>query len=202
MRAADNKLVSIQEFLKDWSVKNGGKGPCAASILPTTDRRIAVSAGASEPLQIESGPDPISNTERERIAEFLRKTFGLPTPKYLCHYKGLSLRIEQIGPDLWGCSCYDNEGRSFHPWISVWTSLYKHVAQHEAGAAARNYLIDRRELTPDAPVPLQEWKEWQDLSDMPDANWDSALRRLGFPKTGYVGYPDIERFAKRDVVHR
>jgi hypothetical protein len=131
----DNALISIQEFVDDWATRNEYKGKCLASLMPTVGARIAVSAvDTTEYLEFQNGPEPISRTERERIAAFLRKAFGKPTPKFLAHYEGLDLRTEQIGPDLWGWSCYDREARPFPRWIDLSTSIGgKESAQRDAG---------------------------------------------------------------------
>ena len=37
-----------------------------------------------------------------------------------------------------------------------------------------------------APATIDSEKQWSDLSDMPDSDWQTQLKRLGCP-----GYPDV-----------
>jgi hypothetical protein len=73
---SDDKLVSIQEFVKDWATKNGHEGECMASLLPTIDHKIAVTAvGPSEPLELPNGNGPATKAEREQIEKWLTEKF-------------------------------------------------------------------------------------------------------------------------------
>jgi hypothetical protein len=73
---AVDKLVSIQEFVKDWAAKNGHEGKCMASLLPTTDHKIGITVvGSSDWLELPNGHEPATNAEREQIERWLTEKF-------------------------------------------------------------------------------------------------------------------------------
>jgi hypothetical protein len=113
-----------------------------------------------------------------------------PTPKYLSHYHDLELRIEQIGPHLWGACCLDRG-----IW-STWTSigLEPDAAKRDAETTARNRLLDQGRRCDDVP-------HWQNCSDLPDANWDSRMASLGFRQHDYPGHEGMERFPRRALAN-
>jgi hypothetical protein len=69
---SDDKLVSIQQFVKDWAAANGCAGQCNASLLPTTDHKIGITfVGYGAPLEIQNGPRSATNRERQEIEAWL-----------------------------------------------------------------------------------------------------------------------------------
>jgi hypothetical protein len=73
VRVSDDKLVSIQEFVKDWATANGCAGECHASLLPATDHKIGIRfVGYGELLEIQNGPKPATRQERQEIEAWLK----------------------------------------------------------------------------------------------------------------------------------
>jgi len=73
---SDDKLVSIQEFVRDWAAQNGHEGQCTASLMPTIDHKIAITAvGPGESLELPNGTEPASRAEREKIGKWLTERF-------------------------------------------------------------------------------------------------------------------------------
>jgi hypothetical protein len=69
---SDDKLISIQEFVKDWAAANGCAGQCHASSLPTTDRKIGITfVGYDDWLEIPNGSEPAAKLERQQIEAWL-----------------------------------------------------------------------------------------------------------------------------------
>ena len=72
-----HKFVSIQEFVNDWATKNGHDGKCLASLLPTTDHKIAVTVvGATDWLELPNGDERATKAEREQIEGWLTDKLG------------------------------------------------------------------------------------------------------------------------------
>jgi hypothetical protein len=89
---------------------------------------------------------------------------------------GVQLRVEQIGPDLWGGAMCDE--RLSTPRWERFTALTEDAAKHGAMATADFRL---------GPPAANADKNWRDLSDIAEQSWLEALQRLGFP-----GYPERE----------
>jgi hypothetical protein len=69
---SDDKLISIQEFVKDWAVANGCAGQCTASLLPTTDHKIGITCvGPGDCLELPNGPGSATKEERQQIEAWL-----------------------------------------------------------------------------------------------------------------------------------
>jgi hypothetical protein len=104
-------------------------------------------------------------------------------PKFLRHCaNGVQLRVEQIGPNLWGGAVYIGlfpgeilgtpEPR--HQW-DVFTALREDDAKDGAMATIQRLGCDGGD------------ESWRVLSDVTDAVWADSLSALGFP-----GYPERE----------
>jgi hypothetical protein len=73
VQVSDDKLISIQEFVKDWAIANGCSGQCVVSLLPTIDHKIGITCvGSSECLEIPNGLRPATKVEREQIETWLK----------------------------------------------------------------------------------------------------------------------------------
>ena len=105
-------------------------------------------------------------------------------PKFLRHYGSpVELRVEQIGPNLWGGSVYRGiltievlgATTSTHLWDSRFTALTRENAKDATMAMVQN-------VHPSEPV-----QEWRDLSDLSEESWKKALEDREFP-----GYPPRE----------
>jgi hypothetical protein len=114
-----------------------------------------------------------------------------PVPKSLLHHEGFELRVEQIGPDLWGGSCYDSKHRLFVPW-RTWSSIGEETAKREAWQAAEDMMVALN-----VPITSDRSGDWRDLGDMPDEDWDSRLKAFGCPENRHPGHDGIKRFPKR-----
>jgi hypothetical protein len=69
---SDDKLISIQEFVKDWAAANGRVGHCTASLLPTIDHKIGITCvGVGDCLEIPNGLGPATKEERQQIEAWL-----------------------------------------------------------------------------------------------------------------------------------
>jgi len=72
MSGSESRLVSFQEFVKDWAVRNGSVGKCYAAPANTIDHKIVVgAAGVPDWLEFPGGSDPVSKSDREKIAAWL-----------------------------------------------------------------------------------------------------------------------------------
>jgi hypothetical protein len=73
---SDDKLISIEEFVKDWAAKNGHVGECMVSLLPTTDHKIGITVvGSGDWLELPNGNGPATKAEREQIERWLTDKF-------------------------------------------------------------------------------------------------------------------------------
>src|SRR6478752_4683260 len=109
-------------------------------------------------------------------------------PKFLRHYSSeVQLRVEQIGPDLWGGAMCDGrwvvDSALQSPRWHVFTELSEKIAKRSAMAMAFNII---------GPAFIDSDKDWRCLSNMPDEEWFKSMNALGF--TEYVGHEGIERW--------
>jgi hypothetical protein len=123
-----------------------------------------------------------------RIEEYFRSLEWRPCqrPKFLRYYGALELRVEQIGPRLWGgsiCSgplAIPGEMVQLGYTCDPFTALSEDAAKHGALATAANHLRG-------APVPEGSDPEWRTCSDMTDETWAKTHSDHGF-----CGYPERE----------
>jgi hypothetical protein len=103
------------------------------------------------------------------------------------------LRVEQIGPDLWGGALYsgclpvlypDGSVVQLHLWRDLSTDLTEEAAKRGAWAAAYYW---HGEEPPDVE------KEWRCCSDISDEVWSETLKAIGFPGK-YPGHEGMARY--------
>ena len=106
-------------------------------------------------------------------------------PKFFRHCgSGVELRVEQIGPSLWGGSVYHGwllAIPEIHPW-RAFTEFTEEAAKREAMTVVEK--LPRPDQGAD--------EEWRDQSDMPDEHWQRNLEHRGF--SGYPPREGIERW--------
>jgi hypothetical protein len=125
-------------------------------------------------------------------------------PKFLRYYGAVNeggitqpfgvvqLRVEQIGPHLWGGALYkgcwpvpnlDGSDGLAHVW-DRFTALTEEAAKHAAWATATNLF---------GPARGDADEDWRCCTDASEESWTAGMQAIAFPGK-YPGHEGMDRF--------